>query len=331
MRRTTRSRYRGHLVHPQYWPADLDVAGKKVVVIGSGATAMSLVPALADQAAHVTMLQRSPSFVLSIPAQDTFVRGLSAIFSAKLTYRLARTRSAVFYALSFGFIRKYPELARKWLQKGVERRLGSTALREHFTPTYDPWDQRISLLPDGDLFDAISDGRASVVTDCINQFTRDGILLASGKQLDADIVVTATGLKLNFFGDAALCVDGQPVSAGTLVSYKGVMYAGLPNLAVTFGYTNSSWTLKADVVSDYVARLMNILERRGAQEVVPILDDPDMPTKSYFQLDSGYVHRAARDLPRQGEQAPWTVNQNYYKDLFQISWSRIEDSALRFR
>ena len=323
--------FKGRIVHPQHWPADLDHAGKRVVVIGSGATAVTLVPEMARTAAHVTMLQRSPTYVVSRPAEDAFANTLRKRLPAKLAYAIIRWRNVMFGLWFFNTARKKPEKTKQGILDMVRAELGPDYdIATHFTPRYNPWDQRLCLVPDADLFEAIRAGRASVATDTIERFTPEGIALASGQTLDADIVVTATGLDMQLMGGLKLTVDGEPIDPSRTFSYKGMMFSGVPNLAATFGYTNASWTLKADLTSEYVCRLLNHMDRRGFTECRPMNDQPDLKAAPWLDFSSGYVKRGLAKFPKQGEVAPWKVHQNYALDLMAFRYGRLEDGVMRF-
>ena len=317
--------FAGSIVHPQFWPTDLDVTGKRVVVIGSGATAVTLVLALAGHAAHVTMLQRSPSYVVAMPSQDRFAQAMRRL-PAKFAQRIIRARSIVVQMAFYNLARWRPAQVRAKMIAAVGARLGlGYDVSTHFTPRYDPWDERVCLSPDGDLFDAITSGRASVVTDCIRTFTPDGLALASGAELPADVVVTATGLEIVLLGGIALSVDGERVDLSTRYSYKGMMFSGVPNLALVFGYTNASWTLKADLVSAYVCRLLNTMRRRGVRQITPRVGNAPLTPQPFVDFTSGYVTRAKARLPRQGNRRPWRLRQNYFADLLTLRFGRIDD------
>jgi monooxygenase len=307
--------FAGTFVHPQFWPSGLDHAGKRVVVIGSGATAVTLVPAMAETAAHVTMLQRSPSYLTVLPDRDVVADKLRRRLPARLAHRLIRAKNV---ALSQGFYhlaRRRPERVKKLLRSFAVRRIGDEAyVDEHFTPAYDPWDQRLCVVPRGDLFTAIRDGRASMVTDHIERFVPGGIVLASGRTLTADIVVSATGLSLLPVGGMTLTVDGQPVDAGQRLAYRGLMLSGVPNLAYCIGYTNASWTLRADLSHRYVLRLLSFMDRHGYAVATPDAA-PDGERRPLLELTSGYVRRALDRFPQQGDRSPWTVRQNYLLDV----------------
>jgi cation diffusion facilitator CzcD-associated flavoprotein CzcO len=321
--------FTGQIVHPQEWPGDLDWSGRRVVVIGSGATAVTLVPALADRAAHVTMLQRSPTYIVSLPAVDTVADALRRHLPARLAHAVVRARNIVGHQLFYQLSRRRPEFVKRVIAKGVTGALPpGYDVGTHFAPRYDPWDQRLCLVPDADLFEAISEGRADVVTDSVATFTGDGIRLASGTELPADIVVTATGLQLQFLGGMSLDVDGVPVVAADLVTFKGVLVCGVPNLASTFGYTNSSWTLKADLTARFVCRLLATLEACGMRQCTPVGPDPELPTAPFLDLTAGYVERAVDQLPHQGMTDPWRAHQSYLRDAWLLGLGPVTDGVV---
>ena len=321
--------FNGELVHPQHWPADLDVSDKTVVVIGSGATAMTLVPALAGTAGHVTMLQRSPTYVVSRPAKDRLATRLEKLPTA-LSYPVVRWANILWGTATFQLARRRPDIIKKLVLKGARAQLPDTVdVDVHFSPTYNPWDQRFCIVPDGDLFRAVRRGQASIVTDTIERFTPHGIRLGSGAELQADVIVTATGLQVLAFGGIELVVDGEPVDFSKTMAYKALMLSGVPNFVYTIGYTNASWTLKADLVSDYAVRLMRHMDETGASSVVPVRD-PEVQERPFMDFTSGYVLRAIAMMPRQGDRAPWLLRQNYLADLLTIRHGRIEDGALAF-
>ncbi len=309
-------RFGGQIVHPQHWPCDLDWSGKRVAVIGSGATAVTLVPALAQSAEHVTMLQRSPTYILSLPARDPIADALRRRLPAKLAYSLVRWKNVLLTMANFQLCRRAPRQMRKLIRRLVSQQLpeGYDVDRD-FNPTYDPWDQRLCLVPDGDLFKALSAGRASVLTGKIERFTETGIELSGGEHLDADVIVTATGLNLLLLGGIQLRVDGARIDPGSTVAYKGMMLCGVPNMALTLGYTNASWTLKADLVAQYVCRLLAHMDATGTSICTPQAPHPSLPTDPIIDLKSGYVLRSIEQLPRQGPSAPWRLHQNYVKDV----------------
>jgi monooxygenase len=306
----------GPVVHPQNWPADLDYAGKRIVVIGSGATAVTLVPAMARTAAQVTMLQRSPSYVVSVPAADPLAARLRRLLPPRLAYAAIRAKNVGLATLTYWLSRSHPELVKRLIRKMLLRQLpAGYDVDTHFKPRYQPWDQRLCLVPDSDLFTAISSGRASVVTDRIERFTATGVVLASGTELPADIIVTATGLNLLPIGGIELRVDGRPVAVPETVSFKGMMLCGVPNLVFTVGYTNASWTLKADLVAGYTCRLLRYMRKRGLRQFTPLGPEPGEETAPLLDLSSGYVQRNVTALPRQGSRLPWRLHQNYLRDL----------------
>jgi len=325
-----RADYAGTVVHPQHWPADLDLGGKRVVVIGSGATAMTLVPAIAPTAAHVTMLQRSPTYVAALPSVDPIAAAVRERLPAGAAYRVVRTKNIATSALSYRLSQRFPHAMRRILMDGVAKQLPEGYdVETHFGPSYGPWDQRLCVVPDGDLFTAISNGSASVVTDRIARFTREGLLLESGEELAADVVVTATGLELLLVGGMTLSVDGVDVDATKTVAYKGMMLTGVPSFAFAIGYTNASWTLKCDLVSRYVVRLLDHLQEHGYDAVTPV-DPPEPERLPLLDLSAGYVQRAAGSLPAQGIRPPWKLNQNYRKDVALLTRGPLDDEGVRF-
>jgi monooxygenase len=324
-------RFSGRIVHPQKWAEDIDYAGKKVVVIGSGATAVTLVPAMTDKAAHVTMLQRSPTYVMSRPAIDGIAETLRRRLPAKAAYWLVRWKNVLLTMLFFQLSRRKPHWIKHMIRKGVEAALpAGYDVDKHFKPTYNPWDQRVCLVPDNDLFKAIRKGRASVVTDHIETFTEKGIKLKSGEELEADLVVTATGLNLLALGGMQLTVDGNAVDLSKTLGYKGMMISDVPNLAIALGYTNASWTLKCDLTCEYVCRLLNHMEKHGYRQCTPRVDDPSIERVPFIDFSSGYVQRAIDKFPKQGSRAPWRLYQNYLLDLMTLRFSRLDDGALQF-
>jgi monooxygenase len=323
--------YSGTLVHPQSWPDDLDYAGKRVVVIGSGATAITLIPALATEAAHVTMLQRSPSYIATMPRHSPLARLLRRVLPGGRADAATRWVHALgtqgFYRLS----KRRPELVKRMLRRGLDRQLpAGYDIDTHFTPLYDPWDQRLCLAPEGDLFAAIRGGRASVVTDRVDTFTETGIRLASGDELEADIVVTATGLDLLFLGGMSVTVDGTGVDPGARLTYKGMMLEGVPNLAMAVGYTNASWTLKCDLTCDYVCRLLNHMREGRLRQCTPRNTGADVTATPLLALNAGYVRRSVHLLPKQGSRFPWQVHQSYLRDYRAMKLRSVEDEAMVF-
>lgn len=329
-----RDAFQGQIIHPQKWPDDLDYSGKKVVVIGSGATAVTIVPAMTDNAEHITMLQRSPTYMVSRPSSDPVAAMLRKRLSPRWAYRLIRLRNTAMQGFYYGRMRARPKEAAKVLINGVRDQLGEDYdIETHFTPRYDPWDQRLCLVPDGDLFEAINDGKASVVTDEIERFTEKGILLKSGQELDADIIVTATGLNMEVLGGIQFAVDGKTVHFPDTYTYKGMMYSGVPNLITTFGYINASWTLRADLTAEFTCRVINQMDERGVRQVTPRLrkEDQNMPALPWIQnFTSGYMERAMHLFPKQGDREPWINPQNYRRDKKMIRHGVLEDGALIF-
>jgi monooxygenase len=321
----------GQVVHPQHWPQDLDYAGKRVVVIGSGATAVTLVPALAQTAAHVTMLQRSPTYIVSMPSEDEIAGRLRQLLGIRRAYTLTRWKNVVMTSLIYDLSRRRPEMIRRWIRGMTVKQLpAGYDVDTHFKPVYNPWDQRLCLVPDGDLFRAISRGQASVATGRIADFTASGVRLESGQEVPADIVVTATGLQLLALGGLDLAVDGEPVVLPRTMAYKSMMLSGVPNFAFTIGYTNASWTLKADLVSEYTCRLLRYMDSHGYDECVPVNDDPSVTERPLLDFSAGYVLRAIDDFPRSGSRAPWRLGMNYAHDLVTLRYRKINDGALRF-
>jgi len=324
-------RFRGTIVHPQAWPEDLDYAGKRVVVIGSGATAVTLVPSMARTAAHVTMLQRSPTYLASLPSTDPAARLLARVLPPRWSAPAIRWYKALTTQAFYQLSRRHPALVKRILLGMARRQLPpGYDLTTHFTPRYDPWDQRLCVVPDGDLFAAIRRGAVSVVTDRIATFTERGLLLESGTELDADVVVTATGLELLFLGGIELEVDGAPVEVSDRLVYKGMMLEGVPNLAVAVGYTNASWTLKCDLTCDYVCRLLQHLRTTGMRQCTPVNHDPEVIPRPLLTLTSGYIQRAADRFPKQGSKFPWQVHQSYLRDYRALKLSRVDDGAMVF-
>jgi monooxygenase len=323
--------FRGTVVHPQHWPADLDFAGKRVVVIGSGATAVTLVPAMAPTAAHVTMLQRSPTYFAALPAVDPLARLLQRVLPERAAGPTIRWYKALSTQVSYSLSRRHPERMGKIFIKGVERRLPpGYDVATHFTPTYGPWDQRLCLIPDGDLLDCISDGSASVVTDHIETFTETGIRLKSGEELPADIVVTATGLDLLWLGGIELSLDGEAVDVPERLTYKGVMLEGVPNLVTVFGYTNASWTLRSDLAARFATNLVATMRQRGLRQATPVNDEGDVGDEPLLGLSAGYIERAADRMPKSGNRAPWQMTQSWVKDRRLLGPEAILDPALHF-
>jgi monooxygenase len=329
---TGQDRFRGPIVHPQQWPEDLAYAGKRVVVIGSGATAVTLVPALAQQAAQVTMLQRSPTYVVAAPNHDKIGHWLRRYLPPSWAYGLVRWRNILFSILFFHLCKSRPERMKHWIIKNVQKGLGGNFdVGTHFTPRYNPWDQRMCLVPDGDLFASIKQGKAAVITDEIDRFTESGLKLRSGAEIPADIIITATGLNLVALGGIDLSVDGRRIDPGKTLNYRGTMFSGIPNLAAVFGYTNASWTLKAELTCQYIARLINYMDRKGFTICQPENTDASMNEEPWLNLSSGYIQRAADKLPKQGSKVPWKLHQNYVLDVIGLRYGSLNDGVMKFR
>ncbi len=323
--------FKGTIVHPQKWTNDIDYADKKVVVIGSGATAVTLVPALAEKASHVTMLQRSPTYIISVPAKDKIANFLRSVLPSRAAYVISRWKNVLLGLGLYTLSRRRPPLVKNFISKGVKKEIGEELAVEHFTPTYNPWDQRLCLVPDSDLFQSIRDGNASVVTDHIETFTPKGIQLKSGEHLDADIIVTATGLVMKLMAGLKLVVDGEPVEMSETLAYKGMMYSDVPNLASALGYTNASWTLKCDLTAQYVCRMLNFMDENGYDICTPKLNDPSIKTEPAIDFNSGYVQRAIKTMPKQGSKTPWRLHQNYVKDLRMLRYGNLDDGTMEFK
>jgi cation diffusion facilitator CzcD-associated flavoprotein CzcO len=324
-------RFGGEVVHPQFWPEDADYAGKRVVVIGSGATAVTLIPALAERAAHVTMLQRSPSYVISLPSVDPLARLFTRVLPAGLAYRVTRAKNALLAILIWTFSRRRPRAMRRLIRSLTRRQLPpGFDVDTHFNPRYDPWDQRMCVIPDNDLFAAISSGRVSVVTDRVETFTETGLRLGSGAELEADLVVTATGLALVPLGGIRLAVDGREVDLADTFAYRGMQVSGVPNLAFAFGYINQSWTLGADLTSLQVCRLLDHMDRHGYATVTPRHPGADAPAVPFAELNSGYIRRGIAHFPKQTTAEPWRREQNYAQNRRAVLRSPLDDPALEF-
>jgi monooxygenase len=324
-----RERFRGPIVHPQHWPEDLDYAGKRVLVIGSGATAVTLVPAMAETAGHVTMLQRTPSYVLPVPRNDALADRLRALLGEERAFALTRRKNIARGIGIWKFCQKYPKAARRLIRWVNTKQLPEGyPVDEHFNPPYDPWDQRLCAVPDGDLFRAIRNGTADVVTDRIETFTENGVLLASGRELEADVIVTATGLNVQAIGGISLTVDGEPVHLPDTVAYKGMMLSGVPNFALAIGYTNSSWTLKIGLLCEHFCRLLAYMDAHGYDVARPEPSDPDMPTRPFLDFAAGYIQRAVDQLPRQGDRMPWLTSMSYSSDVKLLRADSVTDPEL---
>jgi cation diffusion facilitator CzcD-associated flavoprotein CzcO len=329
-----REQFAGPVIHPQQWPDDLDYRGKRVVVIGSGATAVTLLPAMADDAEHVTMVQRSPSYVVALPGSDPIANGLRRVLPPAAAHRTVRMKNVLFGTAFYQLCRRFPERMARFLRDNAAKQLGdSVAVDPHFRPRYNPWDQRLCVAPDADIFKALSSGKASVVTDEIATFTANGIRMAGGQEIPADIIITATGLKMVAFG-MKMTVDGEPVEAGQHMVYKGMMLSGVPNAAWCIGYTNASWTLRADLTTLTVCRLLRYMDRHRYAIAMPVLDSGE-PDRAHLRpavdLSSGYIQRALDALPKQGARRPWRVHQNYLRDLATTRLGRVADGTMTFR
>ncbi len=326
-----RERFKGRIVHPQKWTSDVEYTDKKVVVIGSGATAVTLVPELAQKAQKVTMLQRSPTYITSAPSKDAIANGLRRVLPSKVAYTISRWKNILLGMAFFKLARSKPNFVRKLFVKNAKKELGEGfEVEKHFKPKYNPWDQRVCLVPDSDLFESLKSGKAEIVTDHIETFTEKGIQLKSGQELEADLIVTATGLNMKIISGIQLEVDGKLINAPDLYCYRGMMFSDVPNFAMVFGYTNASWTLKADLTCEYVCRLLNYMKKTGRKQVTPRVDASTITEIPLLDFNSGYVLRALDTLPKQGSETPWRVHQNYVKDIFNFRHSKLEDEVLEF-
>ena len=323
--------FEGDIVHPQFWNEEIDYANKKIAVIGSGATAITIVPAIAEIAEHVTMIQRSPTYVVSGPSEDKINKFLRKILPTKITYFLIRWKNILWQSFTFSMARKYPERTKNKILELIREELGPDFdIEKHFTPTYKPWDQRICLVPDSDLFNSIKNKKASIVTETIKEFQSEGIMLDSGQKIEADIIITATGIELNSFNDINVTIDDEKVHPNERLTYKGMMLSGVPNFAVSFGYVNASWTLRADLTCEYVCRLINLMDKKGVLCCVPINDESAHGDDKLIDFTSGYFKRGLHMMPKQGNKAPWKNYQNYLRDIFAVRLFSIKDSNLNF-
>jgi cation diffusion facilitator CzcD-associated flavoprotein CzcO len=324
-------RFRGRVVHPQHWPEDLDYAGKRVVVIGSGATAVTLVPSMAAKTAHITMLQRSPTYIISMPGEDKLANGLRRFLPARIAYGITRWKNVLLGLWFYRFCRRNPTRARALINMWLQKELGPQVdLSTHFNPRYNPWEQRVCLVPDSDLFQAMREGRASIVTDQIETFTEKSVKLRSGSELEADIVVTATGLNLLLLGGLEATVDGARVDFAKTYNYKGMMFSDVPNLALAVGYTNASWTLKAELICRYVCRLLNHMTATGTRQCTPRFREQNVGEAPFLDLTSGYVQRSIHLFPKQGAKVPWRLHQNYARDVMMLRRGSVEDGVMEF-
>ena len=323
--------FKGQIMHPQKWDVDYDYNSKKVIVIGSGATAVTLIPEMAKKADTVTMLQRSPTYMIARPSEDSLANILSKCLPDRLTYKIIRWKNILIGLLFFQAAQKFPEKIKQYLMRLLRDEIGPHINVDiHFKPNYNPWDQRLCLVPNGDLFESVKKNETSIITEEIDQFTPEGIKLKSGKELKADLIVTATGINLEFLGGIEVYTDEKKIAPGELIYYKGMMYSDIPNLATSMGYTNASWTLKCDLICHYVCRLLNHMKKHNKTRCTPRIQDTNMKTKPYMELKSGYVLRSAAHLPKQGYKRPWCINQNYLIDLLHMKYNQLEDGAIEF-
>ena len=322
--------FEGQIIHPQFWDESLDYKNKKIAVIGSGATAITIVPAIAENADHVVMIQRSPTYVVSRPSKDAINKFLKKILPTRVTYFLIRWKNILFQSFSFFMAKKFPERTKSKILDLAKSEIGSDNVNQYFTPSYKPWDQRICLVPDSDLFNAINNKKASIVTDTISEFQSDGILLDSGKKIEADIIITATGIELNSLNDINVTIDNIKVVANERLTYKGMMLSGVPNFAISFGYVNASWTLRADLTCEYVCRLINLMDKKGVKCCMPMDDKSAYGDDKLIDFTSGYFQRGLNQMPKQGNKAPWKNYQNYIKDIFAVRLMSIDDTNLKF-
>ena len=320
--------YEGEIIHPQHWPENLDYKNKRVVVIGSGATAVTIVPEMADETSEITMLQRSPTYVGAFPNKDKYAELLKKYFPKKVAHKLIRFKNIFVQILFFQACKIWPNYMKKLLVKAAQRKLGNFPAKPHFEPNYNPWDQRFCVAPDGDLFRAIREGKASVITDKIDSFYKKGIKLVSGKNLEADIIISATGLKLLAFGGSKISIDNSPYNPSDAITYKGLMLSGLPNCIFFAGYTNASWTLKSDLTSEYASRLFNLMDKKNYSFFMPKIENQNMNISPLLNLNSGYIHRSSHLFPKQGSKLPWKLYQNYFFDYTMLRINKIRDKNL---
>tara|TARA_R110002072_G_scaffold71681_22_gene171809 strand:- start:2134 stop:3576 length:1443 start_codon:yes stop_codon:yes gene_type:complete len=323
--------FKGQVIHPQHWPENLNYSNKKVVVIGSGATAVTIVPKMAKETAKITMLQRSPTYVGAFPNKDKVAAILKSILPKKSAHKVIRFKNIVIQIIFFNVCRKWPNTMKKLLVKGVQKQLGDIPVNPHFSPNYKPWDQRFCVAPDGDLFQTLKQGKADIVTDHIETFTEKGIKTTSGKELEADIVISATGLKLLAFGGAKISIDDNEFDISKSLTYRGLMLSGLPNCIFFAGYTNASWTLKSDLTSEYASRLLKFMDQKNYKYMVPKVIDEDLETIPLLNLNSGYIHRSENEFPRQGSKLPWRLYQNYFRDYKTLRINKLTDKELQFK
>ncbi|MTI32655.1 flavin-containing monooxygenase [Xanthovirga aplysinae] len=323
--------FKGIKIHPQKWDTNLDYKNKNVIIIGSGATAITLLPELAKKAKEVTMLQRSPTYIMNLPSEDVVANFLKKILPAKLAHKISRWKNILFSIGFYRASRKWPKTVKNFLKKNIKKQLGGKYEDQHFNPKYKPWDQRLCLVPDNDLFKTLKDKKAKIVTDTIRSFTTDGITLNSGEHLPADIIITATGLKVQLFGGMKITVDGTPIDINTTHAYKGVMLSEIPNFALAIGYTNASWTLKCDLNCQFIAKVLNHMKQNNYSVCTPKFDPKKLRSERLLDFDAGYILRASNVLPKQGSKTPWKVHQNYIKDLFSLKYSRVTDKYLEYQ
>ena len=323
--------FKGSIIHPQHWPENLNYTNKKVIVIGSGATAVTIVPKMAKETAKITMLQRSPTYVGAFPNKDKVAAILKSILPKRTAHKVIRFKNIVIQIIFFNVCRKWPKTMKKLLVKGVQKQLGDIPANPHFSPNYKPWDQRFCVAPDGDLFQTLKQGKADIVTDHIETFTEKGIKTTSGKELEADIVISATGLKLLAFGGAKISIDDNEFDISKSLTYRGLMLSGLPNCIFFAGYTNASWTLKSDLTSEYASRLLKFMDQKNYKYMVPKVIDEDLETIPLLNLNSGYIHRSENEFPRQGSKLPWRLYQNYFRDYKTLRINKLTDKELQFK
>ena len=324
------SNFRGTVIHPQKWPENLDYNGKKVIVIGSGATAVTLLPAMADKTKHITMVQRSPTYIGALPNKDKVANGIKKILPKKIAHKVVRLKNILFSILFYNVSQRFPNFMRNFIIKGAKKQLNGFPVEPHFTPSYNPWDQRFCVAPDGDLFKVIRNKKASIVTDHIDCFTENGLRLKSGKELEADIIITATGLELVAFGDAKVSINNTAFNPAEKLTYKGLMLNDLPNFIFFVGYTNASWTLKSDLTSEYASRVISYMDKQGFNTIVPKVENENIETVPLINLNSGYIHRSTANLPKQGSEFPWKLYQNWIYDYFTLRVKSVKDDILKF-
>ncbi len=322
--------FKGKIVHPQKWTSDIDYTNKRVVVIGSGATAVTLVPEMSKKAAKVTMLQRTPTYIMTLPSVDKIAELAQNFLPAKAAYKLVRWKNVLLGIAFFNASRSWPNAVRKLVQKGIKKEIGEKYNQADFNPPYNPWDQRLCLVPDSDLFKSVKEGKAEIVTDQIERFTENGILLKSGKELEADLIVTATGLKVQLLGGMTVHINGVLGDSGQAHAYRGVMLSDVPNFAFTVGYTNASWTLKCDLSCRFVTKVLNYMDKNNYAVCVPRFDSTKFKSEPLLDFNAGYVLRSLDKIPKQGSKHPWKVHQNYLKDLMSLEWSGVDDGYLLY-